>query len=233
MNKATCPSLDGLVVMAREGAVGHRDPVVNDAAVLISTAAGQLTLAVSRRSSSIGFRGWSSPAGTVLASEPGGAGTLKLAVLVAPELPARIARLVDLGPRRDSDQELQLLVPGRAFEALLAGTPGDGSDTIGRALGLPDDGLAWAVEALAAEDLTHWRLDVEALGEIAEQLPPAEIDVLDSLARLCGCDSARRSLRRSCSPRRPHGRLGRAVHDPAVLGRAVGRRRDGVAGVRA
>lgn len=186
MRQATRPTLEELVALGDQACGGssaeHPDEAVNDAAALIACATGQLTLHVARASGSIDFRGWFSPAGALLASETGapGAGALRLAVLPVERLAARVARLVELGPRPDSAVELQLVIARNSFDAMLSGSLAGASDAVERAVGAPSGELPWLAGAFASPDLTHWRLAVEGTGAHADSGPRAEIDVLDA-----------------------------------------------------
>lgn len=184
MTNATRPTiaeLEALAERVREGGTtAHPDDAVNEAAALIAAASGKLELRVARAAGAIAFHGWFSRAGALLAAEVGS--DLKLAVVSAERLAGRIAELVELGPRADSAQELQLVVEQSAYDSLLAGSLPGGAGAVATALGLPEGEHTWAAEALAAEDLTRWTLAVEGLGDLATQIPRAELDVVDSPA---------------------------------------------------
>lgn len=187
MTHATRPTLEELVTLADEaragGAVTHPDQAVADAVAIMAEAAGHLTLHVSRASGAIDFQGWFSRSGAVLASETGstGTGSLKLAVFSIERLATRIASLVDLGPRPDSGNVLQLLVPRVSLDAILSGP----ADAAAAALGVPADELPWVAGAFASPDLTHWRLTVEGVNAEHVNVPRTEIDVIDSPASSC------------------------------------------------
>lgn len=189
MTQATRPTLvelEGMAERVRDGdPPAHPDDTVNEAALLIAAASGKLALRVARAAGSIDFHGWFSRAGAVLAAEVASgdrAPELMLAVLPAERLAGRIAELVELGPRPDSAQELQLVIGRPAYDGLLSGTLPGGSAAISSALGLPEGELVWAAEAFAAEDLTHWTLTVEGVGDLGARIPAAEIDVVDAPA---------------------------------------------------
>ena len=186
MTSATRPSLAELIALGQQAEGGsspaHADQAVSEAASLIATAVGQMTLRVERATGSLDMSGWFSPAGAVLASDNGETG-VRLALLTCEQLTPRVARLVGLGPRPDSDQELQLVVPAAALVAMLEGTLSGDTETAARALGIPaDQELSWAAQALSAPDLTRWTLVVEGAGEQAAVMPRSEIDVIDSPA---------------------------------------------------